>query len=204
MLPSRKKHKNLMHYRQREVMLAMGYLPLSGNLTPQYYIEDEVNYETVDPDSIEDMIEFTTSEELCEEEEFKKTMSDALDSLTTKEAKVLRLRFGIGTDNELTLEQIANIFNVTRERIRQIEAKALRKMRHPSKSVMYQGYINPDVPFGSFNAAIKELPPQMEDYDDYGLEAIKYYGEALFSWRKRVDLAIKRFTEVKSKIRGLV
>jgi len=204
MLASRRKHKNLMHYRQREVMLAMGSLPLTGHLSSQYFIEDEVNYETVDPDSIEDMIEFTTSEELCEEEEFKKTMSDALDSLTPREAKLLRLRFGIDTDNELTLEQIANIFNVTRERIRQIEAKALRKMRHPSRSIMYSGFINPDVPFGSFNAAIKEPPPQMEDYEDYGTEGIKYYEQDLFSWRKRVDLAIKRFTEVKSKIRGLV
>ena len=57
-----------------------------------------------------------------------------LQTLTPREEKVLRKRFGIGMDNEHTLEEVGQGFEVTRERIRQIEAKALRKLRHPSRS----------------------------------------------------------------------
>ena len=59
---------------------------------------------------------------------------DILDSLTPREAKVLRMRFGIGMNTDHTLEEVGKQFDVTRERIRQIEAKALRKLRHPSRS----------------------------------------------------------------------
>ena len=55
-------------------------------------------------------------------------------TLTEREEKVLRMRFGIGEDSDHTLEEVGQDFNVTRERIRQIEAKALRKLRHPSRS----------------------------------------------------------------------
>jgi len=56
-----------------------------------------------------------------------------LKTLTAREEKVLRLRFGIDTKYEHTLEEVGSLFNVTRERIRQIEAKALKKLRHPSR-----------------------------------------------------------------------
>ena len=59
---------------------------------------------------------------------------DVLSSLTAREAKVLRMRFGIGMNTDHTLEEVGKQFDVTRERIRQIEAKALRKLRHPSRS----------------------------------------------------------------------
>ena len=57
-----------------------------------------------------------------------------LSTLTPREEKVLRMRFGIGEESDHTLEEVGQDFNVTRERIRQIEAKALRKLRHPSRS----------------------------------------------------------------------
>jgi RNA polymerase primary sigma factor len=57
-----------------------------------------------------------------------------LDSLTPREAKVLRMRFGIEMASDHTLEEVGKQFDVTRERIRQIEAKALRKLKHPSRS----------------------------------------------------------------------
>ena len=57
-----------------------------------------------------------------------------LATLTPREEKVLRMRFGIGEEADHTLEEVGQDFNVTRERIRQIEAKALRKLRHPSRS----------------------------------------------------------------------
>ena len=67
-----------------------------------------------------------------------------LATLTPREEKVLRMRFGIGEDIDHTLEQVGVSFNVTRERIRQIEAKALNKLRHPSRSKKLRGFIEPD------------------------------------------------------------
>ena len=64
----------------------------------------------------------------------REQLIDVLDSLTAREAKVLKLRFGLEDGRARTLEEVGGEFNVTRERIRQIEAKALRKLRHPSRS----------------------------------------------------------------------
>ena len=64
----------------------------------------------------------------------KEELSGVLLTLTEREEKVLRLRFGLDDGQCRTLEEVGQIFNVTRERIRQIEAKALRKLRHPSRS----------------------------------------------------------------------
>ncbi len=66
---------------------------------------------------------------------------DVLDSLTTREAKVLRMRFGIEMNTDHTLEEVGKQFDVTRERIRQIEAKALRKLRHPSRSEKLKSFL---------------------------------------------------------------
>ena len=68
-------------------------------------------------------------------------VKDILDSLTPREAKVLRMRFGIGEKSDHTLEEVGQDFEVTRERIRQIEAKALRKLRHPSRSKKLRDYL---------------------------------------------------------------
>ena len=68
--------------------------------------------------------------------------SDILDSLTEREAKVIRMRFGIGMNTDHTLEEVGKQFDVTRERIRQIEAKALRKMRHPTRSERLRSYLD--------------------------------------------------------------
>ncbi|MGB2905428.1 MAG: RNA polymerase sigma factor RpoD [Candidatus Dechloromonas phosphoritropha] len=67
---------------------------------------------------------------------------DILDTLTTREAKVLRMRFGIEMNTDHTLEEVGKQFDVTRERIRQIEAKALRKLRHPSRSDKLRSFID--------------------------------------------------------------
>jgi RNA polymerase primary sigma factor len=64
----------------------------------------------------------------------REQIEEALKSLTEREAKVLRMRFGLGDGNEHTLEEVGQQFKVTRERIRQIEAKALRKLKHPTRS----------------------------------------------------------------------
>lgn len=73
-------------------------------------------------------------------EGLREAMQRVLSSLTAREAKVLRMRFGIDMNTDHTLEEVGKQFDVTRERIRQIEAKALRKLRHPSRSQELQGF----------------------------------------------------------------
>ena len=72
----------------------------------------------------------------------KEQLSEVLDTLTPREEKVLRLRFGLEDGRSRTLEEVGKEFNVTRERIRQIEAKALRKLRHPSRSRKLKDYLD--------------------------------------------------------------
>lgn len=72
----------------------------------------------------------------------KEQLIDVLDTLTAREEKVLRLRFGLDDGRARTLEEVGKEFNVTRERIRQIEAKALRKLRHPSRSKKLKDYLD--------------------------------------------------------------
>ena len=72
----------------------------------------------------------------------KEQLDEVLDTLTEREQKVLRLRFGMDDGRARTLEEVGKEFDVTRERIRQIEAKALRKLRHPSRSRKLRGYLD--------------------------------------------------------------
>jgi len=71
----------------------------------------------------------------------KEQMEGVLDTLTEREKKVLKLRFGIGDGCPRTLEEVGVIFKVTRERVRQIEAKALRKLRHPTRSKRLKNFL---------------------------------------------------------------
>lgn len=81
-----------------------------------------------------------------EEEVYKKELAEyvqeILDTLTPRAAKVLKLRFGIGLDSDYTLEEVGVAFRVTRERIRQIEAKALRHMKHPYRSEILRQFFS--------------------------------------------------------------
>lgn len=72
----------------------------------------------------------------------KEQLEDVLDTLTDREENVLRLRFGLDDGNTRTLEEVGKVFGVTRERIRQIEAKALRKLRHPSRSKRLKDFMD--------------------------------------------------------------
>ena len=75
-------------------------------------------------------------------EGLREATRNVLAGLTAREAKVLRMRFGIEMNTDHTLEEVGKQFDVTRERIRQIEAKALRKLRHPSRSDHLRGFID--------------------------------------------------------------
>jgi len=72
----------------------------------------------------------------------KEQLEEVLETLTPREEKVLRLRFGLDDGRARTLEEVGHVFGVTRERIRQIEAKALRKLRHPSRSKKLKDYLD--------------------------------------------------------------
>ena len=92
-----------------------------------------------------DFIEDTSidsPDEAATEENLQFATDDILGSLTAREAKVLRMRFGIGMNTDHTLEEVGKQFDVTRERIRQIEAKALRKLRHPTRSSHLKGFLD--------------------------------------------------------------
>jgi RNA polymerase primary sigma factor len=71
----------------------------------------------------------------------RETTTRILASLTPREERVLRMRFGIGMNTDHTLEEVGQQFNVTRERIRQIEAKALRKLKHPTRSAKMRSFL---------------------------------------------------------------
>ncbi|WP_343153753.1 RNA polymerase sigma factor RpoD [Buchnera aphidicola (Mindarus keteleerifoliae)] len=98
-----------------------------------------------DDSHLGDFIEDTTLElplESATSESLRSVTHDILSGLTPREAKVLRMRFGIDMNTDHTLEEVGKQFDVTRERIRQIEAKALRKLRHPSRSEVLRSFLD--------------------------------------------------------------
>ena len=92
------------------------------------------------------LMEFIPDEENLDEKIsfilLREQLDEALRTLTPREKNVLRLRFGLEDGKERTLEDVGKIFNVTRERIRQIEAKALRKLRHPARSKKLKDFLD--------------------------------------------------------------
>jgi len=98
-----------------------------------------------DDSNLSDFIEDTKAsapDQTAAHSMLKDQVSKVLATLTKREEKVIRLRFGLGDGTPRTLEEVGTIFNVTRERVRQIEAKALRKLMHPSRSRKLKGYID--------------------------------------------------------------
>jgi len=106
--------------------------------TPIVDDEDSHLGDFIEDTNVESPIENTTNINLSE------TVRDVLAGLTPREAKVLRMRFGIDMNTDHTLEEVGKQFDVTRERIRQIEAKALRKLRHPSRSEQLRSFLDID------------------------------------------------------------
>ncbi len=98
--------------------------------------EDSHLGDFIEDQSVQSPVDAATTEGLSE------TTEGVLASLTPREAKVLRMRFGIGMNTDHTLEEVGKQFDVTRERIRQIEAKALRKLRHPSRSEQLRSFLD--------------------------------------------------------------
>jgi RNA polymerase sigma factor (sigma-70 family) len=193
----RKKYKTLMHYREREVIGSLGLLPLSGDFTPTYFVEEESSYETINPEEIEELTEYFGPEEIFEENQLKNTMKYLLDSLTPRESKILQFRFGINTITEFSLEQVASMFSVTRERIRQLEAKALRKMRHPSRSSLLYEFLGVYI---SITEKAKELPPERNTEFGWNENDEIKHNEEIVCWEKRITSANKILKDAKIKL----
>jgi len=100
--------------------------------------EDSHLGDFIEDSNITSPIDAATSEGL------KEATREVLENLTEREAKVLKMRFGIDMPTDHTLEEVGKQFDVTRERIRQIEAKALRKLRHPSRSEHLRSFLEND------------------------------------------------------------
>ena len=109
------------------------------------------NIDVFEKDESEDEMEIQMPRELITENDLddqvaatmlKDQLDEVLNTLTDRERKVLDLRYGLTDGEEKTLEEVGQEFNVTRERVRQIEAKALRKLRHPSRSRKLRDYID--------------------------------------------------------------
>ena len=108
--------------------------PLSME-TPVGDDEDSNISDFIEDTSLHSPVEITIKKSL------KETTSNLLANLSSREAKVLKMRFGIDTNTDHTLEEVGRQFDVTRERIRQIEAKALRKLKHPSRAHKLQSFL---------------------------------------------------------------
>ena len=146
---------------QRQLTLELNREPTDEELAAKMNMSPEKIREVIkiaqDPVSLETPIgeeedshlgDFVPDESNMSPEEFtihemlKEEISDVLLTLTEREEQVLRLRFGLDDGSSKTLEEVGQMFGVTRERIRQIEAKALRKLRHPSRSRKLKDFLN--------------------------------------------------------------
>ena len=147
---------------QRQLMQSLGREPTAeeiaqtmGEMTPHRVREilkiaqDTTSLETPVGDEEDSMLgDFIadTSQpspiEAASRELLKENIEEVLSTLTDREARVLRMRFGLDGKNPMTLEEVGREFGVTRERIRQIEAKALRKLKHPSRRKKLQDYLD--------------------------------------------------------------
>jgi RNA polymerase sigma factor (sigma-70 family) len=193
----RKKYKTAMHYREREVIGSLGLMPLSGDFTPTYFIEEESNYETINPEEIEQLTEFFGPEDILEELEFKNTMRQMIKSLSPREQKIIQFRFGIDIVTDYSLEQIASMYSIHKERVRQIESKAFRKLRHPSRTSILDDLLGNSPTLWE---KTKELPPERDTEFGWNERDEVKHEEKVECWAKRVASAVKSLKEAKIKL----
>lgn len=147
----RKRHTSASFDELLEYMKTEGGLDLSSEQLMQLLVYSDMYTSTaslndvVGDDEETEKIEFIpdpamNTEEMAINDRLREDLKKAISTLTQREQKIIDLRFGLTTGKEMTLEQVGKEFNVTRERIRQIEAKALRKLRHPSRSRRLKDY----------------------------------------------------------------
>ena len=118
-----------------EAMIRLSRVPVS--LSTPIGPDDESTF----GEFIEDY-RFESPSDLISDEALKRRMTHVLETLSLREREVIKLRFGIGKDETYTLEELGKKFKVTRERIRQIEIRALKKLRHPVRSRNLEGFLD--------------------------------------------------------------
>ncbi len=124
-------------------------------------------------DFIEDENEYTPVDAVVNDD-LKERVREILKTLTPREEKVLKMRFGIDVASEYTLEEVGKDFSVTRERIRQIEVKALRKLRHPSRSKKLQNFFDKEIDLVAIENGITDegpMPDVDHDADDDDMDS---------------------------------
>ena len=132
-------------------MKAEGGLDLTSEQLMQLLVYSDMYTRTtslndvVGDDETTEIIEFIpdpamNTEEMAINDRLREDLKKVVSTLTQREQRIVDLRFGLTTGKEMTLEQVGKEFNVTRERIRQIESKALGKLRHPSRSRLLKDY----------------------------------------------------------------
>ena len=125
---------------QKQLLQELGHAPTAISLQSPVGDSDDTNFgDFIEDKGAENPYDMTAYSLLREK------IVDVLDSLTEREQRVLSLRFGLADGYSRTLEEVGRQFKVTRERIRQIEAKALRKMRHPTRIRQLQGFFEGDI-----------------------------------------------------------
>ena len=151
---------NKLNRTQRQMTIDMGREPTQEELSKelnmpidkvrkvQKIAKEPISLETTvgdeDDSTLGDFIEDTNAVlpiDAAVRSNLRDTLTEVLSSLTPREERVLRMRFGIGMSQDHTLEEVGQKFNVTRERIRQIEAKALKKLQHPSRAKMIKTFL---------------------------------------------------------------
>ena len=109
-----------------------------------FSLDSKVGGDESDSNSLGEMLEDTTSvspEENAIENDMKEQIDNVLSTLTEKEAQILRYRFGLNGKKAMSLKEVGEVFNLTKERIRQIEKKAIKRLQHPTRSVKLEAFI---------------------------------------------------------------
>ena len=105
------------------------------------YQKEDAIFKSVDLSNANKLESDLNLDEVVAKNQLKEKITSILSTLTPREERVIRMRFGIGLNTDYTLEEVGQQFSVTRDRIRQIEAKALRKLRHPSRGDVLKDYL---------------------------------------------------------------
>ena len=109
-----------------------------------FSLDSKVGGDESDSNSLGEMLEDTTSvspEERVIQNDMKNQIDNVLSTLTAKEAEILRYRFGLNGKKAMSLKEVGEVFNLTKERIRQIEKKAIKRLQHPTRSVKLEAFI---------------------------------------------------------------
>ena len=109
-----------------------------------FSLDSKVGSDESDSNSLGEMLEDTTSvspEENAIQNDMKEQIDNVLSTLTEKEAQILRYRFGLNGKKAMSLKEVGEVFNLTKERIRQIEKKAIKRLQHPTRSVKLEAFI---------------------------------------------------------------